>query len=60
MDGGWSYLGGLSRRLRWTIVGAIVAGLAWQGAALTAPLLIVAMIGAVALGKRQSDVETPV
>jgi ATP-binding cassette subfamily B protein len=40
MDGGWSYLGGLSRRLRWTIVGAIVAGLAWQGAAITAPLLI--------------------
>ena len=40
MDGGWSYLGGLSRRLRWTIAGAIVAGLAWQGAALTAPLLI--------------------
>jgi ATP-binding cassette subfamily B protein len=40
MDGGWSYLGGLSRRLRWTIVGAILAGLAWQGAAIAAPLLI--------------------
>ena len=40
MDGGWSYLGGLSRRLRWTILGAILAGLAWQGAALAAPLLI--------------------
>ena len=40
MDAGWSYLGGLSRRLRWTIVGAIVAGLAWQGAALAAPLLV--------------------
>jgi ATP-binding cassette subfamily B protein len=40
MDGGWSYLGGVSRRLRWTILGAIVAGLAWQGAALAAPLLI--------------------
>jgi ATP-binding cassette subfamily B protein len=40
MDGGWSYLGGLSRRLRWTILGAVSAGLAWQGAALAAPLLI--------------------
>ncbi|MDX6426235.1 MAG: ATP-binding cassette, subfamily bacterial [Gaiellaceae bacterium] len=40
MDGGWSYLGDLSRRLRWTIVGAILSGLAWQGAALAAPLLI--------------------
>ncbi|HEX4677622.1 MAG TPA: ABC transporter ATP-binding protein [Gaiellaceae bacterium] len=40
MDGGWSYLGGLSRRLRWTIVGAILSGLAWQGAAIAAPLLI--------------------
>src|SRR5882757_1796190 len=40
MDGGWSYLGGLSRRLRWTILGAVSAGLAWQGAALAIPLLI--------------------
>ena len=40
MDGGWRYLGGLARRLRWTIVGAILAGLAWQGAAIAAPLLI--------------------
>ena len=40
MDGGWSYLGGLAKRLRWTIVGAVLAGLAWQGAAIAAPLLI--------------------
>ena len=29
----------IARRLRWTIVGAIAAGLAWQGAAIAAPLL---------------------
>src|SRR6476646_1665748 len=40
MDSGWSYLGGLAKRLRWTIVGAVLAGLAWQGAAIAAPLLI--------------------
>ena len=40
MDPGWRYLGSISKRLRWTIVGAIVSGLAWQGAALSAPLLI--------------------
>jgi ATP-binding cassette, subfamily B, bacterial len=40
MDPGWRYLGLISRHLRWTITGAIVSGLAWQGAALLAPLLI--------------------
>jgi ATP-binding cassette subfamily B protein len=40
MDPGWRYLGSVSKRLRWTIAGAIVSGLAWQGAALSAPLLI--------------------
>ena len=40
MDGGWRYLGGVARQLRWTIVGAVAGGLAWQGAAITAPLLI--------------------
>ena len=40
MDPGWRYLGSISKRLRWTIAGAIVSGLAWQGAALSAPLLI--------------------
>ena len=40
MDPGWRYLGSISKRLRWTIAGAIVSGLAWQGAALAAPLLI--------------------
>ncbi len=40
MDGGWRYLGGVARQLRWTIVGAVAAGLAWQGAAIVAPLLI--------------------
>jgi len=40
MDGGWRYLGATTKRLRWTIAGAIVAGLAWQGAAIVAPLLV--------------------
>ncbi|HEY6962915.1 MAG TPA: ABC transporter ATP-binding protein [Gaiellaceae bacterium] len=40
MDGGWRYLGATARRLRWTIAGAIASGLAWQGAAISAPLLI--------------------
>src|SRR5947209_15889582 len=40
MDAGWQYLGGLARRLRWTIVGAVAAGLAWQAAAIGAPLLV--------------------
>ena len=40
MDPGWRYLGSVSKRLRWTIAGAIVSGLAWQGAAITSPLLI--------------------
>ena len=40
MDAGWQYMGGLARRLRWTIAGAVVAGLAWQAAAIGAPLLV--------------------
>ncbi len=40
MDGGWRYLGVIGRRLRWSIVGAVLSGLAWQGAAISAPLLI--------------------
>jgi ATP-binding cassette, subfamily B, bacterial len=40
VDGGWRYLGTISRRLRWSIVWAVVAGLAWQGAAISTPLLI--------------------
>ncbi len=40
MDPGWRYLGGIARKLRWTIAGAAVSGLAWQGAAIAAPLLI--------------------
>ena len=40
MDPGWRYLGGLTRRLRWTVAGAVVAGLAWQAAAIASPLLI--------------------
>ena len=40
MDPGWRYLGAVSKRLRWTIAGAVVSGLAWQGAAIAAPLLI--------------------
>jgi ATP-binding cassette, subfamily B, bacterial len=40
VDGGWRYLGSVSKRLRWTIVGAVLSGLAWQGAAIASPLLI--------------------
>jgi ATP-binding cassette subfamily B protein len=40
MDGGWRYLLWIARRQRWTTVGAIAAGMAWQGAAIAAPLLI--------------------
>jgi ATP-binding cassette subfamily B protein len=40
VDGGWRYLGTIARRLRWTIFWAIISGLAWQGAAISAPLLI--------------------
>jgi ATP-binding cassette subfamily B protein len=40
MDAGWRYLGATARRLRWTIVGAVCAGVTWQAAALGAPLLV--------------------
>ena len=40
MDAGWQYLGGLAHRLRWTILGAVLAGRAWQAAAIGAPLLV--------------------
>src|SRR5436190_14461403 len=40
MDGGWRYLGSVARRLRWTIAGAVVSGLAWQGAVIVSPLLV--------------------
>ena len=40
MDGGWRYLGTIAQRLRWTIFWAIASGLAWQGAAISTPLLI--------------------
>ena len=40
MDAGGRYLWSVARRLRWTIVGAIAAGLAWQGAAIVSPLLV--------------------
>jgi ATP-binding cassette subfamily B protein len=40
VDSGWRYLRVLASRLRWSIVGAVASGLAWQGAAIAAPLLI--------------------
>jgi ATP-binding cassette subfamily B protein len=40
MDPSWRYLGAVTKRLRWTITGAIVSGLAWQGASIAAPLVI--------------------
>jgi ATP-binding cassette subfamily B protein len=40
MDPGWRYLFSIAKRLRWTVGGAIFAGLVWQAAAITSPLLI--------------------
>jgi ABC-type bacteriocin/lantibiotic exporter with double-glycine peptidase domain len=40
MDAGGRYLWSVALRLRWTIIGAIAAGLAWQGAAVVSPLLV--------------------
>jgi ATP-binding cassette subfamily B protein len=40
VEAGWRYLGSLTRRLRWTIIGAVFSGLAWQGAAIAAPLVV--------------------
>src|SRR5437763_4026991 len=40
MEGGWRYLVWVGRRLRRSTAGAIASGLAWQGAAIAAPLLI--------------------
>jgi ATP-binding cassette subfamily B protein len=40
VDAGWRYLGGVARRLRWTIFWAVVSGLAWQAAAIAAPLVV--------------------
>jgi ATP-binding cassette subfamily B protein len=40
MDAGGRYLWSTARRLRWTIAGAIAAGLSWQGAAIVSPLLV--------------------
>jgi ATP-binding cassette, subfamily B, bacterial len=40
VESGWRYLVLIARRLRWSIAGAVVSGLAWQGAAIAAPLLI--------------------
>jgi ATP-binding cassette subfamily B protein len=40
MDAGGRYLWSVGRRLRSTILGAIAAGLAWQGAAIVSPLLV--------------------
>jgi ATP-binding cassette subfamily B protein len=40
MDRGWRYLLSVANKQRGTTAGAIAAGLTWQGAAITAPLLI--------------------
>jgi ATP-binding cassette subfamily B protein len=40
VDGSWRYLGVIAKRLRWSIAGAVASGLAWQGAAIAAPLLV--------------------
>jgi ATP-binding cassette subfamily B protein len=55
VDAGWRYLGSISRRLRWTIVGAGLCGLAWQGAAIAAPLLIRHAVDAGIVQHRQSS-----
>jgi ATP-binding cassette subfamily B protein len=40
VEGGWRYLAFVARRQWRPIAGAIAAGLAWQGAAILAPLLV--------------------
>ena len=40
MDPGWRYLFWIARRQRWTTAGAATAGMAWQGAAIAAPLMV--------------------
>jgi len=40
VESGWRYLRLIARRLRWSIAGAVLAGVAWQGAAIATPLLI--------------------
>jgi ATP-binding cassette subfamily B protein len=40
VDPGWRYLAHVTRRVRWSVAGAICAGLAWQAAAIGAPLLV--------------------
>src|SRR5215475_5815979 len=40
VDPGWRYLAHVTRRVRWSVTGAVVAGLAWQAAAIGAPLLV--------------------
>jgi ATP-binding cassette subfamily B protein len=55
MDAGWRYLGSIARRLRWTILGAGLCGLAWQAASITAPLLIRHAVDAGIVHHRQSS-----
>src|SRR5581483_7226324 len=40
MESGWRYLARIARRIRWTVIGAVGAGLAWQAAAIASPLLV--------------------
>jgi len=40
VDPGWRYLAQITSRIRWSVAGAVVAGLAWQAAAIGAPLLV--------------------
>jgi ATP-binding cassette subfamily B protein len=54
VDDAWPYLRELARRLRPTIVWAVVAGLTWQGAAIVAPLLIRHAIDAGIVHERRS------
>jgi ATP-binding cassette, subfamily B, bacterial len=40
VDAGWRFLWSLISRLRWTVAGAVAAGVSWQLAAVAAPLLV--------------------
>jgi ATP-binding cassette subfamily B protein len=54
VDGSWRYLGTVGRRLKWTIAGAVVSGLAWQGAAIASPLVVRHAVDAGIVGHDQA------
>jgi len=55
VDGGWRYLGEITGRIRWTVGGAIAAGITWQGAAIASPLLVRRAVDIGILGHHSSS-----